>query len=272
MNSTKRMAAAIIFILFFGIAITLYTRSITKLHDGEESVSQMSEEEEASQEMAVISPAEPYSGSQDEAEDGQPATVGVVEGVPKGKTRSSEENVEAAPAISPLDRSEGENAEQGASQESLADQAGAEEARPQPLMAEAASNENGAVNGESSSPEKPYEERLKDLEKEAQKLKAPADSSNQYVLQNAAENEYKLWDGELNRIYTIILNALSREEAEALAKEEREWIVARDQAAAAAAKDSSGAMESVEYHTALSSATRGRVYELGGRYADLLME
>ena len=71
-------------------------------------------------------------------------------------------------------------------------------------------------------------------------------------------------------IYGIILDALTREEAEALTKEEREWIVSRDQRAAAAAKDSGGSMESLEYRNSLCASTRERVYELGRRYSGLL--
>lgn len=286
MNRAKQMAAAIIFILFLGIAITSFTKSITKPQETEGTSAVVAASE--------ISPAEPYAGGEDILEEaGRSATVGVVEGVPKESRQKEEaEPFSATVAISPADGGaipEQEAVSDGAALDGAAVPAG-EEAQEEgeetgdaagaaPALVlqdtaqagpEAASSSPEGADSRQASSERPYEERLEELEAEAEKMKVSDDGSNQYVLLNAAENEYKLWDGELNRIYGIILDALTREEAEALTKEEREWIVSRDQRAAAAAKDSGGSMESLEYRNSLCASTRERVYELGRRYSGLL--
>lgn len=240
------------------------------------------------------------------------ATAGVVEGISKNKQKDvTEKEKEAAAAISPIEISPSEmyaaaggqqsDGKSSNDQESFGDSTsspntgkfssdsdennGSGEAAAGRLSVlretEADSKSSSSLLGNSSensssedsaAQEVPYEKRLKELEAQAGRLRTSDGASNQYIIQNAAEKEWKLWDGELNRIYNIILDSLTREEAEKLVKEEREWIISRDHAASAASRDSGGSMESVEYRMALAAATRTRVYELGEKYGQFLTE
>ncbi|MBQ7536423.1 MAG: DUF1311 domain-containing protein [Stomatobaculum sp.] len=86
---------------------------------------------------------------------------------------------------------------------------------------------------------------------------------------NQAVSELRYWETQLNSLYSCIMTAVPREEAEALAKEQQEWRRQRDEKASAAAKGSAGNQEqSAEYTRLQAKATRERAYELLMRYKD----
>ncbi|MEY8337329.1 lysozyme inhibitor LprI family protein [Lachnospiraceae bacterium 62-35] len=237
-------------------------------------------------------------------------TVGVVEGTPKGRQKAQEEKQsEAAAAASPLEGASpladyaasndmGSGVEEGSEKEISQSRAMAEDTAPKAalssniahtekagmlpekesmlsdkqMMSDGQPGDSQGIDKGEDTATKPYEERLAELEAQASRFHLQGDSSSQYAVQNAVESEYKLWDGELNRIYNIILNALSREEAEALVKEQRDWIILRDQMAAEAGADKGGSMESIEYRMKLSSLIRERIYTLAEQYGQLLAE
>lgn len=290
MNRTKGMAAAIILILCLGTGITAYTKKITKSQEGE-TVSAVWEITAASLDETVTAlPAETdYGENTPKAAKASAATAGVVEGISKNKQKDvTEKEKEAAAAISPIEESFGDSTsspntgkfssdsdENNGSGEAAADRLSVLKETEANRKSSSSLLGNSSENSSSedfAAQEVPYEKRLKELEAQAGRLRTSDGASNQYIIQNAAEKEWKLWDGELNRIYNIILDSLTREEAEKLVKEEREWIISRDHAASSASRDSGGSMESVEYRMALAAATRTRVYELGEKYGQFLTE
>ena len=123
-----------------------------------------------------------------------------------------------------------------------------------------------------------YLRRLKELDAQIQKSRetqntaASAGSSNS-LAKNAASNELKLWDSELNAIYNEILKHLDEEQTQELVSAERQWMKNRDADAVEAAKNSAGgSLESVEYTASLASSTRARAYELVSLYGSVLTE
>ena len=116
-----------------------------------------------------------------------------------------------------------------------------------------------------------YRQRLQELDSQVETMRLQDKEGTTYSMQNVAAAELKLWDTELNTVYKAIMEKLSKEEAEQLILEEREWLNQRDiKAAEAAKKYSGGTMESLEYTATLASVTRERVYELVETYGDLL--
>lgn len=112
-----------------------------------------------------------------------------------------------------------------------------------------------------------YEDRLEDLDAQVQKMRTQETDPTTYSLKTAAENELRLWDRELNEIYTVILGKLDQEAAGRLVQEERQWMKDRDAKAVEASKRyNGGSMEGLEYTASLASATRARAYELVEEY------
>ena len=80
-----------------------------------------------------------------------------------------------------------------------------------------------------------------------------------------------LWDRELNLIYSSIHKEMDESAAEALRREEVEWIRKRDLAAdKASAKSNSTPSQSIEYVRTSASMTMDRCYELLENYGDYL--
>ena len=148
-------------------------------------------------------------------------------------------------------------------------------------MAEAAGEETvlsplAAAPGSSVSEEaltaEDYRKKLEDVDRIVKDLRETDGTANTTdSVKNIAEDEYRLWDTELNRVYQAVISAMSENEAEKLRSEERQWIRSRDQMAKqAAAKLKGGTMESLEYTASLSVSTRERAYELLEDYGELL--
>ena len=114
------------------------------------------------------------------------------------------------------------------------------------------------------------EERLETAKTEAEKYQDdPAMSqTSRYA---AAEYVRNLWDRELNLIYSSIHKEMDESTAEALRREEVEWIRKRDLAAdKASAKSNSTPSQSIEYVRTSASVTMDRCYELLENYGDYL--
>ncbi len=86
-------------------------------------------------------------------------------------------------------------------------------------------------------------------------------------IKSQAANELKLWENELNALYSEILKELDQSEAQQLAQQQREWMKERDSRAMEAARSSpGGTTESVEYTESLAESTRERAYALLDAY------
>ena len=112
-----------------------------------------------------------------------------------------------------------------------------------------------------------YRQRLEDLDAQIERIQKEEQESNVYSIITSAESELKMWESELNTIYTALLAALSQEDAAGLAQEQQEWMQNRE-AKAAESSGKGGSMESLGYAAALVSITRDRAYELVERYED----
>ena len=130
--------------------------------------------------------------------------------------------------------------------------------------------ESSFAEEEPSSYEK-NKERLEELDRQIQQMRDSQVESTAYSIKSLAETEMKLWETELNSIYTQIMECLSADEQQALAKNQRQWMNDRDaQAEKAAPNSSGGSIESAEYTASLASSTRQRAYDLLESYQDYL--
>ena len=127
----------------------------------------------------------------------------------------------------------------------------------------------GAGAAESSQVAQDYKQHCAELDSQMEALRNQA--VNTYDMKTALENEWKLWDSELNNIYGIIKGNLPQDQVEALVKEERAWIVSRDaKAVEDAGEYAGGTMEGVEYMASMAGSTRERVYYLVEQYEKYL--
>lgn len=114
------------------------------------------------------------------------------------------------------------------------------------------------------------EERLEAVRIEAEKYQ---DDQTMSQTSRYATAEYvrNLWDRELNLIYSSIHKEMDESAAEALRREEVEWIRKRDlEADKASAKSNSTPSQSIEYVRTSASVTMDRCYELLENYGDYL--
>ena len=108
-----------------------------------------------------------------------------------------------------------------------------------------------------------YISTLENLESKVQSMWKTLEDNSDLGRKRAAEQEYSLWDTELNKIYAMLQDKLSEEDMEALRMEEREWIKTRDKIALEASEHSkTGGIENYEYVKSLSDSTKTRTYEL----------
>ena len=114
------------------------------------------------------------------------------------------------------------------------------------------------------------EERLETARAEAEKYQDDQ-AMSQPSRYAAAEYVRNLWDRELNLIYSSIHKEMDETAAEALRREEVEWIKKRDLAADKASTKSTGTpTQSIEYVRTSASVTMDRCYELLENYGDYL--
>ncbi len=115
-----------------------------------------------------------------------------------------------------------------------------------------------------------FQKKLEEVERIVEEMRDSEASSNTDSMKRIADQEYRLWDAELNRIYQAIMDLISEKEAEPLREEERQWIRERDQLAKqTSGKFKGGTMESLEYTASLAAATKERAYELLETYGYL---
>ena len=109
-----------------------------------------------------------------------------------------------------------------------------------------------------------YRQRLNDLDAQIQKMQEQETDPNVYSIKTSAETEVKMWDKELNIVYNALLEILSKEEAEELAKEQKEWLRNRETVAGQSGKTEGAG--GIGYAASLVDLTRDRAYELSDRY------
>ncbi|WP_435923561.1 lysozyme inhibitor LprI family protein [Paenibacillus sp. DYY-L-2] len=114
---------------------------------------------------------------------------------------------------------------------------------------------------------KAYIQKLDDIEKGLSDLQELYDEGTTVSMTKAAEEAYKRWDDALNEIYGALKNRLTEEDMAVLKKEQQAWITKRDEdAEKKAAEFKGGTMEALELLSAKAGITKGRCYELVGKY------
>lgn len=111
-----------------------------------------------------------------------------------------------------------------------------------------------------------YLKKLNEME-EADKMLESGETTTELEAQE--EERYAKWDEELNTIYQVINEQVSKEKKENLKAEQRNWIEMRDETAEKESqKYEGGATESLEYIATQATLTRERCYALVAKYMD----
>lgn len=205
-------------------------------------------------------------GSADsEAEESETETDGGSQ--PQAVSSRMTDQAPAAAAFS-LEEVPGTDAGQAESQSVEESIAADDEAGPGVMLSEGVA---GTEEGTGKKTAADFRRRLEEIDGQIEDQRSRSDAYTTYDMWAMAENERKLWDGELNNIYTTIKDHIPADQVEALVKDERAWIVERDaKAAADAGKYEGGTLESVEYTASLASSTRERAYKLVEIYGEYL--
>lgn len=116
-----------------------------------------------------------------------------------------------------------------------------------------------------------FRERFETAETTAKGFRDNALFDNSNAAQTAAEQEYVLWDYELNLIYSTIRERMSQKEADELKALELEWMKDRDMYANKAVAGNSGVTaKSPDYLKKMTERTRERCYWLLEQYETVL--
>jgi len=118
-----------------------------------------------------------------------------------------------------------------------------------------------------------YLTRLEDLDQEIERMRnrEKETTAGYAAVKVRTENEWRLWQAEMDRVLDVLEKQLDVETRETLFQEQRDWVRDREsKAIMAATKQSGAALEEVEYNRSLGAETRARVYELVRRYENIL--
>ncbi|WP_246050115.1 lysozyme inhibitor LprI family protein [Aquibacillus sediminis] len=112
-----------------------------------------------------------------------------------------------------------------------------------------------------------YIKQLNAIEQEMKELRQNSEATTTLDMEEEEANRYKIWDVELNEIYGVLKEQLSKEQMEKLREAQRNWIKHRDETAKEASlKYEGGSMESLEYVATQATLTKERCYELVSNY------
>ncbi|MDO4328250.1 MAG: lysozyme inhibitor LprI family protein [Lachnospiraceae bacterium] len=112
-----------------------------------------------------------------------------------------------------------------------------------------------------------YQERLAELDAQIERMRSSETDNTVHSVKSAAQTEQRIWERELDAVYTLLIGSLDEESGKMLRAEQQKWIISRDQKAQEASKkNSGGSMESVEYIASIAASTRERVYALVEQY------
>lgn len=126
---------------------------------------------------------------------------------------------------------------------------------------------------EEGSPDNPVLIRLQELDGQIAINQSRESENTTNSRKASSENEWMLWETELQRILGILKEKLDSQAQEALMHEQIEWMKSREEEAVdASRKELGGTMEEVNYNRSRAQRTRSRAYELAETYADLFRE
>lgn len=118
-----------------------------------------------------------------------------------------------------------------------------------------------------------YLTRLEELDQEIERMhnREKETAAGHSTVKARTENEWRLWQAEMDRVLDVLEKQLEVEERDTLFQEQRDWVREREtKAIEASTKQSGAALEEVEYNRSLGAETRARVYELVRRYENVL--
>ena len=271
MMKDKRIWIVIVCILAVGTGQTKYTHSYISSRSGAASAQtgapaaaavlagRSAEQEAAGQEAAGQPEAAAYGmersaigpGAQPAAEESIAKSSAAAE---KAGPSAVADDSAGSESISPADLQNEEEAQAAAPEE-----AAAAEVPISPLVGARAAEGRSAAGTD-------YRQRLEDLDTQIERIQSEEQESNVYSSMTSAESELKMWESELNAIYSALLQALPEEEASELVQEQQEWMQNREARAAECTGKAGGSVENLGYAAALVSLTRDRAYELADRY------
>lgn len=122
---------------------------------------------------------------------------------------------------------------------------------------------NTNVSDQSTDDKEKYLSRLREVEKEMETLRKNSDAMTTLDMEKEQVFRYEVWDKELNEIYGVLREKLSKEQADQLRNKQQEWIEYRDETA----KEESltyegGSKESLHFVATQATLTKEECFEL----------
>lgn len=119
---------------------------------------------------------------------------------------------------------------------------------------------NTNVSDQSTDDKEKYLSRLREVEKEMETLRKNSDAMTTLDMEKEQVFRYEVWDKELNEIYGVLREKLSKEQADQLRNKQQEWIEYRDETA----KEESltyegGSKESLHFVATQATLTKERM-------------
>lgn len=112
-----------------------------------------------------------------------------------------------------------------------------------------------------------YQRRLPELDRQIEQMRNSEVDGFVYSVKNAAQTERRIWERELEGIYSLLLEFLDEQSIQELEEEQDKWEKLRDsRAQEAGKKNSGGSMESVDYIASAAASARERAYQLLEKY------
>ena len=133
--------------------------------------------------------------------------------------------------------------------------------------AEAKNQNSGFSKQSDGNYAKELENKMEKLEEE---LQSKLDSGVTSEMINANSERYEAWDAELNKVYKLLMERLSKDKKEKLRNSQRAWIKSKEKKANEASKEADGGtLAGVLYSGTLASMTKERTIELAKMYDNL---
>lgn len=108
---------------------------------------------------------------------------------------------------------------------------------------------------------------IKRMETLEMKMKEDLDSGITADMRNATATLYEAWDSELNKVYKLVMDKLSKKEKEKLRESQREWVKKKESRANEASKGfEGGTYENLSYGQVALAMMKEKTIELARRY------
>ncbi|MBR7554660.1 lysozyme inhibitor LprI family protein [Allobacillus sp. GCM10007491] len=123
------------------------------------------------------------------------------------------------------------------------------------------------VRDNSSEDKERYLSKLNEIEKEMETLRENSEAITTLDMEKEEAHRYEIWDKQLNEIYAVLMEEISKEQADQLRDEQRNWIKYKDETAKEESQTyEGGSMESLHYVATQATLTKDRCFELVSVY------